>query len=222
MSLIRPFPRCVRAEVPSAGFLLSLLRGPQRLLIIPDLLALHLSSSHSGPLQLARVSSLLTRCLPHSACPLARLQLLIAAISDKGDVWGEAVPKVSQGEGLQHLRVCRRCLESHCFDSGNSLFQGVPFVGKSDAWKPVINGSRDTEQTGKVMALLSLLKTYHLQTQFQPCWVYIVCTHLLENINKKCQLEHGTLRHLNCWQIYQWRYENNASILLIAEHKSLA
>lgn len=36
-----PFPRCVRAEVPSAGFLLSPLRGPQRLLIIPDLLALH-------------------------------------------------------------------------------------------------------------------------------------------------------------------------------------
>lgn len=69
---VPPFPRCVRAKVPSAGFLLSLLRGPQRLLIIPDLLALHFSSSHSGPLQLTRVSSLLTCCLPHCACPLAR------------------------------------------------------------------------------------------------------------------------------------------------------
>lgn len=43
---------------PSAGFLLSLLRGPQRPLIIPDLLDLPLSASHSGPLRLAQVSSL--------------------------------------------------------------------------------------------------------------------------------------------------------------------
>lgn len=54
--------------------------------------------------------------------PSVRRQLLIAAISDKGNVWGKTVPKVSQGEGLQHLRICRRCLESHCFDSSNSLF----------------------------------------------------------------------------------------------------
>lgn len=89
-----PFPRCVRAQVPSAGFLLSPLRGPQRLLIIPDLLALHSSSSRSEPLQLARPSSLLARRLPRSVCPPRafkitppfRLQSLIAAISDKGDV----------------------------------------------------------------------------------------------------------------------------------------
>lgn len=118
-------------------------------------------------------------CLPPSPVqnnPSAQLQPLIAAISDKGDVWGETVPKVSQGEGQQHLRVCRRCLESHGFDSSNSLFQGAPFVRKSDAWKPVINGSQDRELT----AMSSLPKTYHLQAQFSPCWFYIVCTqHLL-------------------------------------------
>lgn len=55
---VSPFPRCLGAEGPSAGFLLSLLRGPQRPLIIPDLLDLPLSASHSGPLRLAQVSSL--------------------------------------------------------------------------------------------------------------------------------------------------------------------
>lgn len=135
-------------------------------------------------------------CLPPSPVqnnPSARLQQLIAAISDKGDVWGETVPKVSQGEGLQHLRVCQRCLESHGFDSSNSLFQGVPFVRKSDAWKPVINSSQDRELT----AMSSLPKTYHLQAQFSPCWFYIVCTqHLLEHINK---LDHGTLLFVHCY-----------------------
>lgn len=69
---VPPFPRCIRSEVPSAGFLLSPLRGPQRLLIIPDLLALHPFSSRSGPLQLARPSSLRMRRLPCSVCPLER------------------------------------------------------------------------------------------------------------------------------------------------------
>ncbi|CAB1428343.1 unnamed protein product, partial [Pleuronectes platessa] len=53
--------RCLGAVDPSVGFLLSLLRGPQRLLIIPDLLALPFSASHSGPLWLAQVSTLSTQ-----------------------------------------------------------------------------------------------------------------------------------------------------------------
>lgn len=175
-------------------------------------------------------------CLPPSPFqnnPSARLQPLIAAISDKGDVWGETVPKVSQGERLQHLRVCRRCLESHGFDSSNSLFQGAPFVRKSDAWKPVINSSQDRELT----AMSSLPKTYHLQAQFSPCWFYIVCTqHLLEHINKSASWIAARfflyivsfwlcvfLYHFIRQQIYQWRYENTGttSILFIAQHKSL-
>lgn len=95
-------------------------------------------------------------------------------------------------------------------------------MGKSDAWKPVINGAQDTEQTGKVMALLLLLKTYHLQAQFSPRGFYIACIqHQLENINKKWKLDDGKLHHLNWWGIYEWRYENIASVLLIAQHKSL-
>lgn len=66
---VSSFPRCLGAEGSSAGFLLSLLRGPQRLLIIPDLLALPLSVSHFRPLRLAQVCSLPTHsffllCLP--------------------------------------------------------------------------------------------------------------------------------------------------------------
>lgn len=76
---VSPFPRCLGAEGPSAGFLLSLLRGPQRPLIIPDLLDLPLSASHSGPLRLAQVSSLFilpffalystSLCPPHPLLP---------------------------------------------------------------------------------------------------------------------------------------------------------
>lgn len=95
-------------------------------------------------------------------------------------------------------------------------------MGKSDAWKPVINGAQDTEQTGKVMALLLPLKTYHLQAQFSPCGFYIACIqHLLENINKNWTMDNYMLHHLNWWGIYQWRYENIAFVLLIARHKSL-
>lgn len=93
---VSPFPRCLGAEGPSAGFLLlSLLRGPQRLLIIPDLLALPLSASHSGPLRLAQVSSLpmhsfLALFAPSHVQnnPSAWLQPLIAAISETKTVFG--------------------------------------------------------------------------------------------------------------------------------------
>ncbi len=92
---VSAFPRCLGAEGPSAGFLLSLLRGPQRLLIIPDLLALHPSASHSRPLWLAQVSSLPMHSFPARFAPShvqnnpsACLQLLIAAISETKKAFG--------------------------------------------------------------------------------------------------------------------------------------
>lgn len=90
-----PFPRYLGGEGPSVGFLLSLLRGPQRLLIIPDLLALPLSASHSGPLWLVQVSSLpmlsfsaLFALLHVQNNPSAGLQSLIAAISETKTMFG--------------------------------------------------------------------------------------------------------------------------------------
>lgn len=77
------------------GFLPSLLRGPQRLVIIPDLLAPCLSASHSGPLQLAQASSLhmhfflaLLAPLHFQNNPSVHLQLLIAAISETKTILG--------------------------------------------------------------------------------------------------------------------------------------
>lgn len=76
-------------------FLLSLLRGPQRLLIIPDLLAPCLSASLSGPLRLAQASSLhmhfflaLLAPLHFQNNPSVHLQLLIAAISETKTILG--------------------------------------------------------------------------------------------------------------------------------------
>lgn len=89
-------PQCLRAEDPSVGFLLSLLRGPQRLLIISDLLApLSLSASPSGPPQPSQVSSLpmypfYTVFAPSNAQnnPRAWLQSLITAITETKMVFG--------------------------------------------------------------------------------------------------------------------------------------
>lgn len=136
---VPPFPRCVRAEVPSAGFPPEPLERATKASNYPWPSG---SPSLCLPLRApAACSSLLSpSMLPSLALfapshvqnnPSAQLQPLIAAISDKGDVWGKVIPKVSQGDGLQHLRVCHRCLESHCFDSTNSLFQDVPFAGEA-------------------------------------------------------------------------------------------
>lgn len=152
---VSPFPRCLRAEGPSVGLLLSLLRGPQRLLIIPDLLALPLSASHSRPLWLSQVSSLpmhsffaLFAPLHVQNNPSARLLLLIAAISETKTCMVRGNPEGQSRRRASITPACLSrlggCLESHCFDRHNSLFQGVPFVEKSDASKPVITARQRT------------------------------------------------------------------------------
>lgn len=89
------FPGYLGGEGPSVGFLLSLLRGPQRLLIISDLLALPHSASRSGLLWLVQVSSLpmlsfstLFALLHVQNNPSARFQSLIATISETKTVFG--------------------------------------------------------------------------------------------------------------------------------------
>lgn len=62
-------------------------------------------------------------------------------------------------------------------------------------------------------------------------WKHIICklnsAHLdsmlhAYSIYWKISIKSGNPHHLNWWGIYQWRYENIASVFLIARHKSLS
>lgn len=106
--------------------------------------------------------------------PSAWLQPLIAAISETKTVFGARQSRRSVKEkGSNNTCVSVEGLVgvwNHIALTGTTLlFQGVPFVEKSDASKQVISGLHDGEQAGIMWALtglLLLLKMDHFQAVF--------------------------------------------------------